>query len=534
MVAPRRSASLAAAAVGLSAAKRSLAQAQRRAQSQRHHDVFVGPSGAVAGSSAAREETPHAALVDGIGPGGTFSGASVFVVCRHGTPMGRANGIWQDFGGRRKRGETPYATAFREMQEEIVLTAAHVDITHDKPTPGRCMQGTDMLRASPPCRKRAEFAPTGAWAPLLRPSSTSIAATSSTSPTSSPTTSTATMVHQRTKTREVFDLACSAYLGLRRAAHRAEAAADAAALADSDDDADDVGPPPPPPQPRQQPASRSTPPAAPPACDAAGAGNDATAPSAAQAANDAAGAVGGALTQHAPPPQLHPPRHEPAPTHNAPRTAQPALGCVSHLLVRWLDRQCAGGNAANLVAAPTKAAALASADRNVRPPALSSGLSAIDGVFHEVCAGNGTLSHCAAHHGLAAGTLSETDGPKAAALPLAFPAPARFVGDAMSHDWIRDPALAVGGGTPFQPVAFSWHGIALDDPSAVVTVHALARAAALSGDISADMENHADVLTVADGAVRDEIVAFFGARRRPHDGRRTHAVVRRLARHASM
>ena len=68
----------------------------------------------------------------------------------------------------------------------------------------------------------------------------------------------------------------------------------------------------------------------------------------------------------------------------------------------------------------------------MRPPALSSDLPAIDGVFHEVCAGNGTLSHCVAHHGLAAGTLSEADGPKAAALPLAFPAPARVVGDAMT------------------------------------------------------------------------------------------------------
>ena len=127
-------ASFAAAKETLAAAKRSLTKAQRRAQSQRHHNALVGRSGAVAGSSAAREETPYAALCDGIGPGGTFSGASVFVVCEHGALMGRANGIWQDFGGRRKRGETPYATAFREMHEEIGLTAGHVDIPHDQPT----------------------------------------------------------------------------------------------------------------------------------------------------------------------------------------------------------------------------------------------------------------------------------------------------------------------------------------------------------------------------------------------------------------
>ena len=65
-------------------------------------------------------------------------------------------------------------------------------------------------------------------------------------------------VHWRIKikTREVFDLVESAYLGLHRAAHRAEAAADAAAVADSDDNADDDGAPPPPP--RQQLASEKT------------------------------------------------------------------------------------------------------------------------------------------------------------------------------------------------------------------------------------------------------------------------------------
>ena len=76
----------------------------------------------------------------------------------------------------------------------------------------------------------------------------------------------------------------------------------------------------------------------------------------------------------------------------------------------------------------------APADRKVRLTALGPGLPTITGDFHEACAGNGTLLHCVAHHGLAAGTLSETDGPKAAALPLAFPAPARVVGDAMTHD----------------------------------------------------------------------------------------------------
>ena len=109
-------------------------QAQRLAAPMRHHGALIGLSGATAGSSAAREETPHAAPSDGIAPSGTFSVVSVFVVCKDGALMGRAGGIWQDFGGRRKRGETPYATAFREMREEIGLTAGHVDIQHDQPS----------------------------------------------------------------------------------------------------------------------------------------------------------------------------------------------------------------------------------------------------------------------------------------------------------------------------------------------------------------------------------------------------------------
>ena len=196
--------------------------------------------------------------------------------------------------------------------------------------------------------------------------------------------------------------------------------------------------------------------------------------------------------------------------HEGARSTKPALGHVSHLLVTWPDRQSDGIAAEGLVAAPAQAFARAPPDRAPRPPAYSSGMPVIDGVFHEVCAGNGTLTHCVAHHGLEAGTLSETDTLKAKALPLAFPK-ARVVGNAMTHDWRQNPALAVGGGTPCQPVAPSGRRLAMDDPRATVTVHALARAAALSGAHSADLENHADVLTVAGGSVFKEIVAVFAA-----------------------
>ena len=131
---PWRAASFVPAAVDLAAAKRSLAQAQRRAAPQRHHDALISPSGTAAGSSAARAETPHSVLGGGGDAAGVFSGASAFVVCQHGALMGRANGIWQDFGGLWDGCETPYETAFRELHEEIGLTAGHVDVLLDQLT----------------------------------------------------------------------------------------------------------------------------------------------------------------------------------------------------------------------------------------------------------------------------------------------------------------------------------------------------------------------------------------------------------------
>ena len=100
--ASRPSVAFAAAVDELSSARRSLRRAQRHEFAQGHHAALNGHSGDTSASGLAREETPHAALADGIGPGGTFSGASVFVVCRHGALLGRAGNFWQDFGGRRR------------------------------------------------------------------------------------------------------------------------------------------------------------------------------------------------------------------------------------------------------------------------------------------------------------------------------------------------------------------------------------------------------------------------------------------------
>ena len=87
-IAPWRANSFAAAAVNLAMAKRSLAQAQRRTASRLHHDALISPSGAAAGSSAARAETPHSVLGGGGDAAAAFLGASVFVVRQHGALMG--------------------------------------------------------------------------------------------------------------------------------------------------------------------------------------------------------------------------------------------------------------------------------------------------------------------------------------------------------------------------------------------------------------------------------------------------------------
>ena len=260
--AAQRAVAFAAAAENLEAARRSLAQTQRRAASQAHHDSLAdfGPRHPVA---AARAETPHAVLDVGVDADGGFSGASVFVVCQHGALMGRAGRIWQDFGGRRDGNETPRQTAFRELREEIGLTASHVDILPDQPM-WVCHAGY----------RHAVFVATLSEANRLRPDW-------NTGDEETPELDAyrcnfvdfanffaddmfgTEFVHRRIKTREIFDLASEAYVDMRRAAHRAKAAAGIAASsdsddADSDDDDDDDGSPPAPPQRQLAPAATSS------------------------------------------------------------------------------------------------------------------------------------------------------------------------------------------------------------------------------------------------------------------------------------
>ena len=174
----------------------------------------------------------------------------MFVVCQHGALMGRAGGIWQDFGGRRDGNETPYETAFRELREEIGLTASHVDILPDQPV-WVCHAGY----------RHAVFVATLSEANRLRPDwNTGDEETPELDAYSYRFVDFANFfaddmfgtefVHRRIKTHEVFDLASSAYVDMRRAAHRAEVAA---LSSDSVDDTDDDGEPPPPP--RKAPAS---------------------------------------------------------------------------------------------------------------------------------------------------------------------------------------------------------------------------------------------------------------------------------------
>ena len=242
-----RTVAFAAAAENLETARRSLARTQRRAASLLHHDSLAGfgPRHPVA---AARAETPHAALDVGVDADGGFSGASVFVVCQHGALMGCAGGIWQDFGGRRDGNETPYETAFRELREEIGLTASHVDVLPDQPI-WVCHAGyrhaVFVATLSEENRLRPDWNLGDEETPELdsyRNNFVDFANFFADDMFGNE------FVHRRMKTREIFDLASAAYCDMRRAAHRAKAAADAAASSDSDDDDDDDDSPPAPPQ----------------------------------------------------------------------------------------------------------------------------------------------------------------------------------------------------------------------------------------------------------------------------------------------
>ena len=239
-----RTVAFAAAAENLDAARRSLARAQRRAASLLHHDSLAGFNPRHP-ASAARAETPHELGV-GVGSDGWFSGASVFVVCQHGALMGCAGGIWQDFGGRRDGNETPYETAFRELREEIGLTASHVDVLPDQPI-WVCHAGyrhaVFVATLSEANRLRSDWNLGDEETPELdtyRNNFVDFANFFADDMFGDE------FVHRRIKTREIFDLASETYCGMRRAVHRAKAAAAAASSdSDNDDDVDDSPPTPP-------------------------------------------------------------------------------------------------------------------------------------------------------------------------------------------------------------------------------------------------------------------------------------------------
>ena len=257
--AAQHSVALAAAAENLEAARRSLALTQRRAASRAHHDSLAG-FGPRHPAAAALAEAEHDVQYAGVDADGNFSGASVFVVCQHGALMGRAGGIWQDFGGRRDGNETPYETAFRELREEIGLTASHVDILPDQPV-WVCHAGyrhaVFVATLSEANRLRPDWNNGDEETPELDAYSCSFVDFANFFADDMFGTE---FVHRRIKTREIFDLANEAYVDMRRAAHRAKAAAGTDASSDSDDadsdggDDDDGSPPAPP---RQQPASKA-------------------------------------------------------------------------------------------------------------------------------------------------------------------------------------------------------------------------------------------------------------------------------------
>ena len=155
--------------------------------------------------------------------------------------MGRANGLWQDFGGRRDGNESPYQTAFRELREEIGLTADHVDVLPDQPiwvVHAGYRHAVFVATLSEENRLRPDWNLGDEETPELDAYSYTFVDFAN---FFADDMFGYEMVHRRIKTREVFDLASSAYVDMCRAAHRAKVAARAADSSDSDDDTDDDG-----------------------------------------------------------------------------------------------------------------------------------------------------------------------------------------------------------------------------------------------------------------------------------------------------
>jgi 8-oxo-dGTP pyrophosphatase MutT (NUDIX family) len=70
-------------------------------------------------------------------PRAAYTGASVFVVCKHGVILGKSRhtGLWEDFGGARDESKTerPYDTAVRELKEESGLEPRDLDFGQRDP-----------------------------------------------------------------------------------------------------------------------------------------------------------------------------------------------------------------------------------------------------------------------------------------------------------------------------------------------------------------------------------------------------------------
>ena len=152
------------------------------------------------------------------------------------------------FGGRRDGNESPYQTAFRELREEIGLTADHVDVLPDQPiwvVHAGYRHAVFVATLSEENRLRPDWNLGDEETPELDAYSYNFVDFAN---FFADDMFGYEMVHRRIKTREVFDLASSAYVDMCRAAHRAKVAARAADSSDSDDDTDDDGEPPPPPR----------------------------------------------------------------------------------------------------------------------------------------------------------------------------------------------------------------------------------------------------------------------------------------------
>ena len=190
---------------------------------------------------------------------------------------------------------------------------------------------------------------------------------------------------------------------------------------------------------------------------------------------------------------------------------------ASPLFATWRDRRrLAQRDAPARIVNPRKTAG-ARTRVLARPPGYAPsarcGLPPLRHGAVELFAGLGTMSAAWQHHGFTVVAVAEKIASKQLSLRRRFKK-ARVLQDAteVTRESVGLEAVSsVFGGIPCQPIARAGGARGIDDDRIADTTDALPAAALALGADSADAENHADLVSISNGAVLDRLNANFGA-----------------------